>query len=224
MPLSRTADLVMSTVPDPRCGSATTSSYCTGDSVALCGGDLRKETIPCGALDDSGYARLPGGMGATHCLETAPGAATCVPPEATPDPICAGASGPQCLGDTLIECVSGLLVSRTPCAVCAVAVQPTYTRGECSGFLGDTCRTDGDCAAALTCRTDSSGVLRCTSPCSGPASLPSDSIPKPSPMCTQILQDGGPSPSGYIEAPLPNVSRPRTVLACVGGFCEWLAR
>ena len=211
---------VGSTDPDPTCGTGATSSYCAADSVASCTAGYRNRTIACGATDPAHEPLLPGGIGATHCIDAQPGTATCVPSDAAVDPMCGDGSSPHCDADVLVECAAGLAVSRTACASCAIEdVTPSYSVGVCHGYLGDGCHDDGDCATGLSCLSDSSMLLRCTVACGGVMSTPDQTFPTPSDSCLEVFRDGGPPPSGAVAMFVPG-----NVLACVAGECEWLRR
>ena len=136
--------------------------------------------------------------------------ATCVPPDAMPDPACG--SGEVCTGGvTLIYCIGGLAVSRTACLSCA-------SFNPCRGFMGDACNAAADCVAGLACRPDSKGVTRCTAACDPAGPSPPGGPATASQSCLDLFRDGGPVASGYTLRVIP----PGTVLTCVAGFCEWL--
>jgi hypothetical protein len=220
VPPGGTAMCVASTEPDPACGASGNSSYCAGDGVAACTGGYRRRTIACGATDSSREPLLPGGTGATHCIQPQPGTTTCVPPGAEVDPLCGGGSAPHCDGNVLVECTAGLAVSRTACASCSIdSSTPILPFGVCPGYLGDGCKDDSGCAGGFSCLPDSRGLLLCTAACDGVMSTYDQVFPTPSPSCLDVFRDGGPPPSGAVTEFLPG-----NVLACVGGRCEWLRR
>jgi len=191
---------VLSTDPDPLCADEA-FSYCSGDAFVRCASGYGIESQTCGASpDDPVFSK---------CVDSFPGNAVCVPPEAIPDDLCppAGtsdaASPSQLCAETLdVTCLAGLAVATRACVACGQL---------CSGFLGDVCGSDADCATGLTCQPDSHGDSRCTAPCDATDPTAAQQ------QCEDLYTAGGPPPSA-INTPL-GFSR----LTCTAGFCEWMA-
>jgi len=199
--------------PDPLCPPAGLPTVCEGNAVVSCSLGYRTGTAACGSA-------LGSAPDETLCVARFPGVAACVSPAAMSDPACGGGSGPRCVGTTLVECIAGLAVDRTACASCATSAPAgdLGSVGFCTGALGAPCGGSGDCASGLTCRPDSQGASRCTVGCTDGAPLPpaDGGAAVPSAACLDVFRAGGPPPSSYLEAVGPG-----SVLACVGGYCEW---
>ena len=190
---------VLSSDPDPLCADDA-FSYCSEDTLVRCMSGYALEQQPCGAD--------PGDPVFSKCVDSFPGNAVCVPPDAIPNDVCppAGtsdaASPTQLCADTLdVTCLAGLAVATRACVVCGQL---------CTGFLGDFCNADGECATGFTCQPDSHGDNRCTAACDS-------NDPNAALQCEDLYTAGGPPPS-LSSAPLSNAR-----LQCVAGFCEWMS-
>ena len=194
----------------PLCDQAL--AYCDGDVLVQCAHGFAVSHKPCGS-------DTPGGSPSTHCIASMTLGATCIPPESAVDPICANVSGPTCDDAALVECVEGFAVFRVNCRTCAVVANTAPCsgcaahQGQCTGFLGDKCRADADCANGLQCHTDSTGVAHCSAPCTVNAAGTGKD-------CAQWTGSHGLPLSTYAEIPLAQRDRYPT-LNCLAGFCAW---
>ena len=186
---------VVSTDPDPLCAGAT--RYCDGDVAVHCSNGYSDERQQCGVS--------PVDPVNTRCVASSPQDAICVPPEAMPSDVCAPAGTADaaslvdvCAGNLYVICVAGLAISTQACAVCAP---------QCTGFLGDSCASDNQCAAGFTCHPDSTGTSRCTAACDA-------ADPNAVQHCADLFVAGGPPPSTIITL--------GSRMTCTAGFCEWM--
>jgi hypothetical protein len=151
---------VLSTTPEPRCGTDSESSYCDGDQIVDCAYGYAVARALCGTADWPPSAADPG---RTRCVETSVGA-VCVPPSAYPSQTCtqdAFPSGFMCDGTLLIECDSGYAVQSALCRSCSVQKDTGYTwTVDCTGRMGFDCTTETDCAQGYAC-----SYGKCNAPC-----------------------------------------------------------
>jgi len=216
---------------DAECAQA--ARHCDGNTVVTCAAGFGVDPTACGLTDVFGTSSLNGGINATRCIPSASLGATCIPPAATLDAVCAGSSGPHCDGTTLVECVEGYAAFRSNCRSCAVVPSAASCSGcapalgQCLGYLGDTCQADSDCAASFVCHVEPGGARRCSAPCTVVADTNS-SAPDP---CSVALGVGVLPLSSYAEiaptgAPLGSgggtFGKRYPELACIAGFCKWL--
>ena len=176
----------LSTTPDPRCAGV--NSFCDGDDRVFCRAGYGVSRSSC-ILD------LP------RCVATGTGDAACIPSAAAPDPRCPAGRSRYCsAASDLVECLGGDVVFRSRCRTCNAS-------GSCSGFLGDTCVADADCASGLLCHADALGRTVCTATCT---------ITATGDDCLQALGTDGLPYSSYAE-----LKPPGRQLLCAAGYCTW---
>jgi hypothetical protein len=201
-PPGRQPMCVLSTDPDPLCAGA--QSHCSGDDIVTCAGGYAGVTSTCAAsAGDPAFSR---------CVAADPSHAGCVPRDALPSDACAAAAMDASLGatvcadDVIISCFAGLATVTVACRSCDLGQYPA-----CSGFIGDGCNADGQCAAGFTCHADSTGTLRCAAACDAAS-------PNAAQACLDLFLAGGPrSRAGQWLVPLPAGQ-----MTCTAGFCEWV--
>lgn len=199
---------------DPSC--AQTAHYCDGDALVSCAQGYSVNRAACGSA--------VGSFNSTHCIPSASAGATCIPPSSQVDPICGGTSDPHCDGSTLVDCVEGYAVFRANCRACTVVPQVAAcsgcapTHGQCSGYLGDSCQADSDCAAGLLCHLEAGGLHHCSAPCTVSADAQAGG------ECPQKLGSGDLPLSSYAEIQLGKAAGEGYAyppFSCIAGFCAW---
>jgi hypothetical protein len=80
----------------------------------------------------------------------------------------------------------------------------------CTGFLGDFCNADGECATGFTCQPDSHGDNRCSAACDS-------ADPNAALQCEDLYTRA----ARHLRYPAPRSAT--RALQCVAGFCEWMS-